>query len=222
LEGREVKSKKGSTTKFKPSVAFESEREARANIESKIEFLKSVVERTAKNLAVIDIADEKLVELLKTLPDSKNKFNALSKDSLVEELQGSAPPFRANGAITLRRDKALTDRVEKLLDAIVRAIEKLSLPPEKVVRAAGLSRQLKLSNTLREIAEATIYAQKRQIEKLRSEVVSYKNKLESLRWASEQSADTLRQEIKNLKGGPTKEADTSPKVVPLPVKPTRK
>ncbi|MEO3711313.1 hypothetical protein [Roseateles flavus] len=208
-------------TKFKPSVAFESEREARANIEVKIEFLKSVVERTATNLAVFDITDEKLIELLKTLPDSKNKFNALSSDSLVEELRASAPPFRMNGASTLRRDKALTGRVETLLNAIVQAIENLSMPPKKVARVAGLSRQLKLSNTLREIAEATIYAQKRQIEKLRSEVASYKNKLESLRWASEQSAGTLRQEIKNLKGRATKEVDTSPKVVPLPAKPTR-
>lgn len=217
-----MKSKKGPTTKFKPSVAFESERRAHANIELKIEFLKSVVERKAKNLAMVDIADEKLVELLKTLPDSKNTFNALSTDSLVEELRVGAPPFRTNGAPTLRRDKDLTRRVEKLLEAITQAIEKLSLPPEKVVRAAALSRQLKLSNTLREIAEDTIYAQKRQIEKLCSEVVSYKNKLESLRWASEQSAETLRQEIKKLKGGATREADMSPKVVPLPVKPTRK
>lgn len=217
-----MRSKRASATKFKPPVAFESEREAQANIELKIEFLTSIVKRKAINLAAIDITDARFLELLRSLPDSKRKFNGFSTDSLANELKAGAPTFRSNASVTLRRDPELTDRVQKVLDALGQAVAELSQHPKKVVKAAGLARQLKLSNDLREIAEATIYAQKRQIEKLRNEVVSYKNKLESLRRTSEDNAGTLRQEINRLKGGATKETSTRPNVVPLPTKPARK
>ncbi|WP_338821174.1 hypothetical protein [Acidovorax temperans] len=217
-----MKDKKSSSTTFKPSVAFDSEQEGRANIELKIEFLMSVIRREAASLTAVDIPDERFFELLKTLPDSKRKFNGLSTDGLADELKGTYPIFRSNAPITLRRHPDLTDRVEKVLDAIRQAVEALSQPPKKVVKVAALSRQLKLANNLREIAEETLYAQKRELETLRADVVSYKNKLESLRRAAEENAVVLRQEIKRLKGEAAKETAQGPKVVPLPTRPARK
>lgn len=216
-----MKTKKDSRVKFKPPVAFESESAAHANIELKIDFLKGVIERVPANISAINVADDKFLEILKTLPRSKNRFNGLSTDDLVEELKAGSPVFRRNAPITLRRNKVLTGRVEEVLGAISLAVDKLSQPPKKAVQVGRLVRQLKLSNTLREIAEETIYAQKRQIEKLRNEVAAYKNKLESLRRASEDCASGFRREIKRLKGEVINEVSESQKVVSLPVGPVR-
>lgn len=217
-----MKGEKAQTTTFKPSVAFGSEQEARENIELKIEFLIRLVKRKATTLTAIEMTDARFLELLRTLPDSKRKFNGLSTDVLSDDLRAVTPIFRSNAAITLRRHPDLTDRVEKVLDAIRQAVEGLSQPPKKVEKAAALSRQLKLANDLREIAEDTIYTQKRELETLRADVVSHKNKLESLRRAAEENAVVLRQEIKRLKGEAAKETAQGSKVVPLPTRPARK
>lgn len=217
-----------SATGYKPSVAFGNEEAAKQNIDQKISFLTDVCAARSNHLAaqklavgslskvLTEFADEDFLALTLSLPDSKRKFNAFECADLPAKLRVLVPAFRSNSAETLRKDSERTAAVERVVRLVSECREADKPSSQKAEKVAALKRQLTIEIQLRKIAEENIYAQKNIIKRLEEKVISSDNRYAALHRQCEETTESLRREIRELRvRGSATASETALAVVPL-------
>lgn len=173
---------KPKSTRAKPEVAFSNQEVALRNIAAKRDLLLSVLKRASEHR----LTGAALVEAVGKLPTSVRQFNRWT---------GEALPTLWNPSLTVcKRNANDTLRSSGMLISVQRAIEMVTLadrvPPaetKRTERIAKLQRDLKLANTLREIAERELI----RVKQLLLAAAEEKRYLESTRFAAEREGSRL-------------------------------
>jgi hypothetical protein len=223
-------------SKAKPKVAFETEAQALANIDAKLEAV-IYLQRLAIGLGAApgelrtgepynisrespgnsQVPQDGSISLLSALPTSLRQFAAWSSDSLPEAYRTKVKPFERSAPQTVRRHLPTKKRVDAALAAVTAARD-----------AATASKQSRRANALRSaqsevrrlgkllnIAETDLVQRLRQVSELESDVSELRSEIQSIELESKAEIKRLKAELSRVRAENATLARTISKVTPL-------
>lgn len=185
----------------KPKVAFASEKIARDNIRAKLEFLASQI-----------LALEQGAAASSDLPKTVRQFNQWTPEVAGGEKLGK------NAQITLKKYPDLLDTLSKVLSTIETLTRFKAKSETRTERVASARRAQQMHWTLRTIAERALVGARRDLAKLRDELIIMRCRLESSEDESRRQIIALKEEVEALRAENRKLQSASSRVVPIKAK----
>lgn len=200
----------------KPSVAYATQAQALANIESKLQAIASL-----QKLARPSPQSPADAEILSALPVSLRQFAGWTIASVPSKYSASLPAFGKSAPQTVRGNKELKSKVEAAL-AITQALGIQARPSQQSRRSKAAQRAREsaaLAEKLLHLAEINLTQKFRQVADLEARIAQLQGEMRSIELEAKEQLDVLQAELAQIRAENAKLTRTLSKLHPIKAAP---